>query len=58
MNRLLCLAGLAAALSGCYADAASGTPAMDFTLEEADGSIVSLSSYRGRGILLTFFGLG
>jgi peroxiredoxin len=34
---------------------AAGTPAPDFTLRDQDGEKVSLSDFKGRGVLLVFY---
>jgi hypothetical protein len=48
---------LAPFLAGCTDAEATGT-APDFTLEEVEGGQVSLSSYRGRAVLLVFWAVG
>ena len=50
----------AAGLAGCGspADRMVDKPAPDFTLTSLGGETVSLSGYRGKAVLLAFFGCG
>lgn len=63
MRRIICSVALLAFV-GCQSPEARefargvGKPAGDFELEDLDGKTVKLSDFRGKPVVLSFFGHG
>lgn len=65
-SRWILLAGLSCAMSGCsggisameYRKEMAGKVAPDFELKDLKGTSVTLAEYRGKPVLLAFWGLG
>jgi cytochrome oxidase Cu insertion factor (SCO1/SenC/PrrC family) len=58
LKTAIVLCGLAALAAGCGSASAEGGAAPDFKLVDLEGKDVSLSSYRGKTVLLTFWAVG